>query len=217
MKKTKKKVQKKVAKKETVPGARFEGVKKLLAQMGVKVKKVTSKTICNFGDCKKKLPIHGELNGVPVSRARWCDEHRLLTNKARNYFESLRKRGHSLKKLPPNRYDVRGGKLTLWAQLHGVDPEKAMAEYKAGRRGREYLGLDSPKTKQKKAAAKVGKKLAKAAKKVKKHAAKVKEVKAAPKPGPKKVPPRPTLKALMNGKGADVQAAVAAHAAVKGA
>ena len=202
---SKKAKMKKAVKKETVPGARFEGTKKLLAQYKVPLKKVTSKLVCNFGDCKKKLPIQGELNGQPISRHRWCKEHKLLTDKVRNYHNSLQTRGYSPKKLPPNRYDVRGGKVTLFAQLQGVDPEKALAKYKQGRKGRKWFGLESAGKKRAEAAKKVGKKLAKAAKKV---------VKAVKRPTPKKVPaPKVGLKAMLNGKG--TEAAVAAHIAAK--
>lgn len=211
-KKTKKKEAKKAVHKRA-PGERFEGVKKLLATLGFKTKAKTSKTVCNALDCKVKLPVHGKVDGQPISRARWCDAHRKLTNQARNYYESLRKRGQSVKKLPPNRYDVRGGKLTLWARLHGVNEEKALAEYKKWRKGRAWFGLEKPSVKakkgQQKAAKKVAKKLTAAAKKV---------VKAVAKPAAKKVPaPKVGLHAMKNGKGADVQAAVAAHIAKKAA
>jgi len=203
--KSKKKEVKKAQRKPTVPGARFEGVRKLLTECGVKLKPKTSKLICNILDCKKKLPIQGELNGQPISRHRWCKEHKDFTNRVRNMANAMQKYGYSPKKLSEKRYNVRGGKLTMWAKLHGVSEEKAMDQYKKTKRGRAYLGLKTPGQKRALAAKTVGKKLVKAAKKV---------AKAVPRPVAKKVPaPKVGLKAMLNGKG--TEAAVAAHIAAK--
>jgi len=208
-KKTDKKEAKKPAPKARVPGARFEHTKKLLVACGVKVKPQTSKLVCNVLDCKVKLPIQGELNGKPISRHRWCNKHKALIIKVRSMHGAMKRYGYSPNKLSPKRYNVRAGKLTVWARLHGADPEKTLEAYKQGRRGRRFFGLATPGQKQKKAAKKASKKLAVAAKKV---------VKAVVRPAAKKVPaPKAGLRAMLNGKGADVQAAVAAHAARKAA
>ncbi|HEX2617650.1 MAG TPA: hypothetical protein VHL57_08915 [Flavobacteriales bacterium] len=181
-------------------GKRFAGTRELLKKYGMKLEPKERTDKCNALGCTVKLK-------DPFNRKRWCPEHAKFTQRVRNLDATYKARGYSLKKEPPKRFNVKQGHLTVRARLLGVNEAKALAEYQKGERRLKAAKKARNKV-VKKAAKSVAKKLAKAATKV---------VKSVPRPAKKVPAPKAGLKAMLNGKGADAQAAVAAHVAAKAA